>query len=92
MSNLTRQEELALVQKRVNKLPALMDKISAAIKLNVLEGADSGAEIEKIFTFMLEYINTGSFYGTFEVKVTGTHMKEPKIMEQTVKVGSIYPD
>ena len=64
-------------------------KIDKALEIN--SPAD-GLPIWKPLFFILDMYNTGSFYGTFELKIEAAKVREPIISKQTVKTDGIYDD
>jgi len=65
----------------------LLEKFDKTLDVNSL--AD-GVPVWKVLFFMLDCINTASFYGTFEWKIIGTKVKDVKITNQTFRSDGIY--
>lgn len=78
-----------LTQEQEQVLIKLIDSVSKAIDVNSLAN-DNFAKIENVLQFLLDRYNTGNFYGTIEIKIEGSVVKDPKISNQTFRLREMY--
>ncbi|HLD98277.1 MAG TPA: hypothetical protein VI815_03045 [Candidatus Nanoarchaeia archaeon] len=76
-------------KQRTEKIIELLrPMIERAISIN--EDTPSGIEIHKPIAFLLEKFNTGKYYGTIEMKITGTSIHNPTENNVTHRLDMSY--
>lgn len=59
------------------------EELKKAIKINEQSPSDSGIDLLRALIFILQKYNTGNYYGTIALKITGTMIQNPRELEVT---------